>query len=189
MNAHTETRLAEAAVHLSGHLPDSRRQNVKIPMDPRRSILSSGRSRTGDPTPPEARIEKTAARRFTRLLRGDRELGLDTGARALSRWPFRGRARRVPGRNRRWGWFRREFRRYFTCDTESVYEDQRDRLLLVRGSIRSRLFTRAYRLGARLRREDGTYWQVLSSEMAGVFGSFGGIGSIQQRSTPRWVQR
>ena len=43
------------------------------------------------------------------------------------------------------------------------------------------------RLGARLLRDDGTYWQILSPETAAVFGSFGGIGSVQ-RSTPRWVQ-
>jgi hypothetical protein len=82
---------------------------------------------------------------------------------------------------------RTEFADNFHVRHRSVYEDQRDRLLLVRGSIRSRLFARAYRLGARILRKDGTYWQILSPEMGEVFGSVGGIGSIQ-RSTPRWVQ-
>jgi hypothetical protein len=69
----------------------------------------------------------------------------------------------------------------------AVYEDQRDRLLLVRGGTGSRLLERAHHLGGRVLREDGTYWQVLSPEMEAVFGTFGGIGSIQ-RSTPRWVE-
>jgi Nucleotide modification associated domain 3 len=82
---------------------------------------------------------------------------------------------------------RSEFAGNFHVRHLRVYEDQRQRLLLVRGSVRSRLFARAHRLGARLLRDDRTYWQILSPEMAAVFGSFGGIGSIQ-RSTPRWVQ-
>jgi hypothetical protein len=82
---------------------------------------------------------------------------------------------------------RRDFADNFHVRHPSVYEDQRGRLLLVRGRVGSRLFARAHRLGARILRDDGTYWQVLAPDMAEVFGKFGGIGSIQ-RSTPRWVQ-
>lgn len=69
----------------------------------------------------------------------------------------------------------------------SVYQEQRDRLLLIGGGAGSRLFNRAHRLGGRVLRDDGTYWQMISPEMAEVFGRFGGIGSIQ-RSTPCWVE-
>ena len=70
---------------------------------------------------------------------------------------------------------------------EKVYRDQRNRLLLIAGGAGSRLFSRAHRLGERVLRDDGTYWQMISSEMAEVFGRFGGIGSVQ-RSTPCWVE-
>ena len=166
------------------YFPDSRRQNVKtqsMHVDPEFRTFTYG-----DPTPPK--------RGLKRLLPGDL-LVFYAGMEG-------------------WGWtqepalylvgyfdvervgfaaeigdeiVRREFAANFHVRHRSVYQDQRDRLLLVCGSVRSRLFTRAYRLGARLLRDDGTYWQMLSSEMVEVFGSFGGIGSIQ-RSTPRWVQ-
>jgi|CXWL01.1.fsa_nt_gi hypothetical protein len=82
---------------------------------------------------------------------------------------------------------RREFSANFHVRHPNVYRDQRERLLLIGGGAGSRLYTRAHRLGGTVRRANGTYWQLISPEMAEVFGRFGGIGSIQ-RSTPRWVE-
>lgn len=81
----------------------------------------------------------------------------------------------------------RDFAANFHVRHASVYQDQRDRLLLIGGGAGSRLFNRAHRLGARVRRDNGTYWQIISPDMAEIFGRFGGIGSIQ-RSTPCWVE-
>jgi hypothetical protein len=81
----------------------------------------------------------------------------------------------------------REFSNNFHVRHPTVYQDQRDRLVLVRGGNGSRVYTRGHRLGGQVLRDNGSYWQLLSPDMVDIFGTFGGIGSIQ-RSTPRWVQ-
>ncbi len=68
----------------------------------------------------------------------------------------------------------------------SVYADQRDRLVLVKGSDESRLLKKASRISDVGQDKAGKPLKVLSQEMREVFGSFGGQNSIQ-RSPPRWV--
>lgn len=68
----------------------------------------------------------------------------------------------------------------------SVFAEQKDSLILIKGDATSRLFEKSHKLGERVRRENGTYWQMITPAMAKIFGKFGGIGSLQ-RSTPRWV--
>jgi Nucleotide modification associated domain 3 len=166
------------------YFPDGRRQNVttqSMHVDPEFRMFTYG-----DPTPPKRGLRRLQPRDLLVFYAGMEGWGWTQEPALYLAGYFEvervGFAAEIGDEI-----VRREFADNFHLRHRSVYEEQRDRLLLVRGSLRSRLFTRAYRLGARLLRDDGTYWQMLSSEMAEVFGSFGGIGSIQ-RSTPRWVQ-
>ncbi len=68
----------------------------------------------------------------------------------------------------------------------SVLEEQRDRLVLVKGGPGSRLLERAVRISSPGKDSAGRPLHRLSSEMQGVFGDFNGKTSIQ-RSPPRWV--
>lgn len=80
-----------------------------------------------------------------------------------------------------------EFSQNFHVRHKALFKEQRDRLVLIKGNQKSRLFSKAHRLGEAVRRENGSVWQLISPKMEKVFGRFGGIGSLQ-RSTPRWVE-
>lgn len=80
----------------------------------------------------------------------------------------------------------KSFSRNFHVMHERVFSGERDKVILVRGSTRSRLLTKAAKLGERRRLPSGSWWQLITPEMKEIFGRFGGIGSLQ-RSTPRWV--
>lgn len=67
-----------------------------------------------------------------------------------------------------------------------VYADQRERLVLVKGSSASRLLHHAVRISEDGEDKAGRRIHVLSREMREIFGAFGGHVSIQ-RSPPRWV--
>jgi hypothetical protein len=67
-----------------------------------------------------------------------------------------------------------------------VYQEQRHRLVLVRGGISSRLLTRAHCISSLGSDRAGNPLKVLSPEAQKVFGDFGGRISLQ-RSPPRWV--
>jgi Nucleotide modification associated domain 3 len=69
----------------------------------------------------------------------------------------------------------------------TVFAEQRERLVLIKGGHGSRLFQKAHILGETIGRSNGSYWQMITPQMEKVFGTFGGIGSLQ-RSTPRWVE-
>ena len=68
----------------------------------------------------------------------------------------------------------------------AVFEDQKDRLVLVKGAAGSRLLLRAKRMSSVGKNRSGGLLHRLSPEMQQVFGDFGGHTSIQ-RSPPRWV--
>ena len=82
---------------------------------------------------------------------------------------------------------RLEFGRNYHVRHPDVFADQRKRLVLIKGGRGSRLFQRAHLVGATVRRQNGSSWQLITPQMEKVFGKFGGIGSLQ-RSTPRWVE-
>jgi hypothetical protein len=67
-----------------------------------------------------------------------------------------------------------------------VFEDQKERLVLVKGSLNSRLLTKAVKISSLGKDKKGHPLQRLSPEMQIIFGEFGGNTSIQ-RSPPRWV--
>ena len=81
----------------------------------------------------------------------------------------------------------KSFSRNFHVMHDDVFAGERDKVILIKGSTRSRLLTKATKLGERHRLATGAWWQLISPDMAKVFGRFGGIGSLQ-RSTPRWVE-
>jgi Nucleotide modification associated domain 3 len=70
---------------------------------------------------------------------------------------------------------------------KDVFARERDKVILIKGSPQSRLLTKAVKVGERQRLPAGSWWQLITPEMAKVFGRFGGIGSLQ-RSSPRWVE-
>jgi hypothetical protein len=78
------------------------------------------------------------------------------------------------------------FRNNFHVMHREVFEDQKERLVLVKGSPNSRLLTKAVRISLLGKDKKGHPLQRLSPEMQAVFGEFGGNTSIQ-RSPPRWV--
>ncbi len=69
---------------------------------------------------------------------------------------------------------------------ESVFRDQRDRLVLVKGGVGSRMFSKAVKISVIGRNRAGKPLKVLSPEMQKIFGSFNGKLSFQ-RSPTRWV--
>jgi hypothetical protein len=68
----------------------------------------------------------------------------------------------------------------------SLFEVQRDRLVLVKGAPGSRLLDRAVLISEPGVDRSGRTLHVISSEMRAIFGDFDGRVSIQ-RSPPRWV--
>ena len=82
---------------------------------------------------------------------------------------------------------RREFAQNYHVRHRTVFAEQRETLVLIKGGKGSRLFQRAHLVGEMVRRDNGTSWQLITPQMEKVFGNFGGIGSLQ-RSTPRWVE-
>lgn len=84
------------------------------------------------------------------------------------------------------GEIRTVFGKNFHVHHQTLFAQQREHLVLIKGGSGSRLFAKAHLLGGAVRRANGSCWQVISPEMEKVFGTFGGIGSLQ-RSNPRWV--
>ena len=81
----------------------------------------------------------------------------------------------------------REFRHNYHVRHRTIFAEQRERLVLIKGGRGSRLFRTAHLVGETVQRANGTSWQLITPQMENVFGKFGGIGSLQ-RSTPRWVE-
>ena len=80
----------------------------------------------------------------------------------------------------------RLFRNNFHVRHRAVLEDQRDRLVLVKGGAGSRLLRKANCISSIGKNRSGGSLHRLSPEMQQVFGNFGGRTSLQ-RSPPRWV--
>lgn len=79
-----------------------------------------------------------------------------------------------------------EFGSNFHVRYPTVFEQQKEDLVLVKGGSGSRLLTKAFQISEVGQDRSGKPLKVLSSEMQKVFGDFGGRVSIQ-RSPPRWV--
>ncbi len=81
---------------------------------------------------------------------------------------------------------RQLFSQNFHVRHPQLYAQQKEKLVLVKGSAQSRLLTKAVPISAVGQNRAGKPLKVLSPEMQAIFGSFGGKVSIQ-RSPPRWV--
>lgn len=81
---------------------------------------------------------------------------------------------------------RRLFKSNFHVMHKQVFAEQKNRLVLVKGNNRSRLFKRAVKISSNGQDRRGKPLKVISPEMRKNFGTFGGHLSIQ-RSGPKWV--
>jgi len=79
-----------------------------------------------------------------------------------------------------------EFGQNFHVRYPTVFKQQKDDLVLVKGGPGSQLFNKARQISVDGKDKAGKPLKVLSPEMRKVFGDFGGHISIQ-RSPPRWV--
>ncbi len=79
-----------------------------------------------------------------------------------------------------------DFAKNFHVRYPTVFKQQKNDLVLVKGGPGSRLFRKARQISAEGRDRAGKPLKVLSPKMQKVFGNFGGHVSIQ-RSPPRWV--
>lgn len=165
------------------YFPESRRVKVRdmwVHGDPEFETYTYG-----DPTRPKQGLK--------RLRRGD----LLVFYAGLEGWDFRC----VPGlyiigyfeveealeaKGHTWSELRRPFGKNFHVRHRPVFEDQKDRLVLVRGSDRSRLLRKGVRISVVGKNSGGKNIHVLSPEMRLVFGDFDGHISIH-RSPPRFV--
>jgi hypothetical protein len=78
------------------------------------------------------------------------------------------------------------FKNNFHVMHREVFDDQKSRLVLVKGTANSRLLEIAVRISSVGTDKSGRPIQRLSPEMQRVFGNFAGRTGIQ-RSPPRWV--
>lgn len=85
------------------------------------------------------------------------------------------------------GTLRTAFAHNFHVRYPTVFNVQREQLVLVKGGAGSRLLEKAHRISAEGTDQRGKPLKVLSPTMQKVFSNFGGRVSIQ-RSPPRWVQ-
>jgi hypothetical protein len=77
-------------------------------------------------------------------------------------------------------------RENFHVRHETVFRQQRDRLVLVKGGFGSRLLTKAVKISVVGQDRAGESLKILSPEMQQIFGGFDGKLSFQ-RSPTRWV--
>ncbi len=81
----------------------------------------------------------------------------------------------------------KDFSNNFHVRHRTVFESDKERLILVKGGPGSRLFKKAKQISEDGKNRLDKPLKVLSKEMRKVFGTFGGRNSIE-RSPPRWVQ-
>ena len=79
-----------------------------------------------------------------------------------------------------------DFAENFHVRNETVYRQQRDKLLLVKGGAGSRLLRKAVCISEFGLDKVGKPLKILAREMHQHFGGFGGRNSVQ-RSNPRWI--
>jgi hypothetical protein len=94
--------------------------------------------------------------------------------------------RAVLAREHTWKDLQSKFGRNFHVRHRPVFEHQKDRLILVKGGLGSRLLKKAIRISVQEKNKVGRLIHVLSPEMRRVFGDFDGHVSIH-RSPPRFV--
>jgi len=173
----------KAELRLADYFPETRREKVRdqsLHFDP-----EFGSFTYGDPTPPKSKLRKLTKGSllvFYAGLKGwDFEcppglyiIGFFEVARAGVATSFS--SAELAGM----------FRNNFHVMHRDVFENQKTRLVLVKGSTNSRLLQKAVKISAVGADKNGRALQRLAPEMQEVFGDFEGRTSIQ-RSPPRWV--
>jgi hypothetical protein len=92
----------------------------------------------------------------------------------------------ITAREHRWEHLQSEFGKNFHVRHRPVFNDQKDRLILIKGGRGSRLLKKAKQISVQAKNKAGILIHVLSPEMRRVFGDFDGHVSIH-RSPPRFV--
>jgi hypothetical protein len=168
---------------LVDYFPEGRREKIRrtwLHHDPEFETYTYG-----DPTRPKAGLK--------RLGKGD----LLVFYAGLEGWDFRSDPslyiigyfeveKAVQARAHSWDELRKEFGNNFHVRHRPVFEDQKDRLVLVKGSRKSRLLKKARRISVFGMNKAAKPIHVLSPEMCEIFGDFNGHVSIH-RSPPRFV--
>ena len=81
----------------------------------------------------------------------------------------------------------KDFRNNYHVRHKAVFELDKERLIVIKGGPGSRLFRKAFKISSEGKNKLGKPLKVLSKEMRKIFGTFGGVNSIE-RSLPRWVK-
>lgn len=78
------------------------------------------------------------------------------------------------------------FSKNFHVRHDNIFNKQKDRLVLIKGTQNSRLLSKAFKISQYGQDRQGKPLKVISREMQAIFGDFDGKISIQ-RSSPRWI--
>jgi hypothetical protein len=168
---------------LIDYFPEARRErlfNQSIHFDPEFETFTYG-----DPTPPKASLRRLSEGSLLVFYAGLKGWGVDCPAALHIIGYFE-----VERAGLATAFSQAElaglFRNNFHVMHGEVFKDQKDRLVLVKGDVRSRLLKKAVRISSVGTDRNGRPLHRLSPEMQRVFGDFSGNTSIQ-RSPPRWV--
>lgn len=139
----------------------------------------------GDPTRPKAGLKRLRTGDLLVFYAGLKGLDFDCDP-ALYIIGYFEVEEAVTTQGHSWSELRRRFGNNFHVRHRPVFEDQKERLVLVRGSHQSRLLKKAKRISVFGKNRGGKQIHVLSPEMRRIFGDFNGHVSIH-RSPPRFV--
>jgi hypothetical protein len=174
---------------LAGYFADARRKVMAeqhVHVDPEFETFTYG-----DPTPPKRSLRHLKPGDFLVFYCGlqewDAEIGWNRGHRpALYLAGYFEVALAGMARDFEQKALATEFGKNFHVRYPTVFNQQKDDLVLVKGGPSSRMLQKAYCISAEGKDRAGKPLKVLSPKMQKVFGDFGGHISIQ-RSPPRWI--
>ncbi len=168
---------------LVDYFPEARRERFSeqsVHFDPEFETFTYG-----DPTPPKASLRRLTEGSLLVFYAGLKGWGFDCAA-ALYIIGYFEVAQAAFATSFSQADLAGMFRNNFHVMHGEIFEDQKDRLLLVKGNAKSRLLNKAVRISAVGTDRNGRPLHKLAQEMQEVFGDFHGNTSIQ-RSPPRWV--
>lgn len=168
---------------LADYFPEARRRKISdqsIHFDPEFETFTYG-----DPTPPKAKLRQLSEGSLLVFYAGLKGWNFDCPP-ALYIIGYLEVARAGLAASFSAAELARLFKNNFHVMHRNVFEDQRDRLVLVKGSANSRLLKEAVKISSVGADKNGRPLHRLAPGMQDVFGGFSGNTSIQ-RSPPRWV--
>jgi hypothetical protein len=168
---------------LANYFPETRREKAfdqSIHFDPEFETFTYG-----DPTPPKAKLRQLGEGSLLVFYAGLKGWNFECSP-ALYIIGFFEVARAGLAASFSAAELARLFNNNFHVMHCNVFDDQKDRLVLVKGSANSRLLKKAVKISSVGTDKNGRPLHRLSPEMQARFGGFSGNTSIQ-RSPPRWV--